>query len=193
MTIGAKIAIKRELPRRLRMNAGHIRRAVSMTVAAAAAIAALAASMNGVNPRLMLKADADCGVVPYAFYVTGDIVVALADAAAYERAARRAFIGSGSSAVEVGVTQTGGMACVAVSVTIPPNERQAAETVRRIRTAFGSSASVAVCLTGYTNEPTGSFAIESALRLAGGTDGMNAAVRENGEVYLGMPWIPITY
>ncbi|GHU65206.1 hypothetical protein FACS1894184_00560 [Clostridia bacterium] len=205
MTIGIRID-GRSL-NRCESHRYQLKRGLQAYVIAAAVfmliVGALVSSMRGVDPSGMLSAfgDESSYVTPYAFYVTGTIVVSTNEAAAYESAARHAFGGSGSITVEVCVNQTGGAACVTVSAVVAPNGHQAAQAVRRIKTALGSRSRVAVCLSGYTNESVGieSFGIaaeELVMRLTRWFDAsvdVKTAVRENGEVYLGMPWIPVTY
>ncbi|MDR1599867.1 MAG: hypothetical protein LBS11_08390 [Oscillospiraceae bacterium] len=183
MTIGIRNANNGESPLIIRTLTRCTRRAVPPVIALAVIVAALLRSTDGVDPRLLLSGSGRMGIEPYAFYVTGSVVVSPEAAASYESAARRAFLGSNVLAFESGVTQSGVLACVAASAVTVPNAREAMEAVRRVKAALGPRSRVALCLTGHTNEPAG----------VSDQDGVKAAVLDNGDVYLGTTWIPITY
>ncbi|MDR0396536.1 MAG: hypothetical protein LBH66_04470 [Oscillospiraceae bacterium] len=183
MTIGISGANASESARKGLPRVEWIRRAALAAAVLAAIIAGLSRSIAGVDPRLLLLRGESMGIEAYAFYVTGSVVVPVSAAPSYEKAARLAFEGSGAMAFETASNRSGGSACVAASAVTAPDARQAMEAVRRIKAALGSRSSVAVCLTGYTNEPKGATVM----------DGVQIAVLPNGEVYLGAPLIPITY
>lgn len=156
----------------------------------------------------MLAAAASSGMAPYAFYISATRRVPAGSSAALE-AAERSLRGVENAHVSqsVGADE----AVIAVAIVCPPEESKVNEAVRRIYSALGRQAEIIVCLTGrasgeqaddWTLLPTRMLAALSDVALEGAQtvgfvshtgEWAQAAVRRNGDAYLGVPIIPLDY
>ena len=157
------------------------------------------------DARSILSAAHHSGMIPQAFYLYAERIIP-GDGESLFRAAEQCLVGVPNAQVDR--TMNADAACVAVAITCAPNAWAVAETMHRIGNVLGSQASITLCLTGQTNAqnpeqmaqmlllafsdpPREGIASASYASFTG--EIAQAAVRANGDTYLGIPIVPLDY